>query len=261
MIISPDNASRREINQAVRVELRALGILHPTDHAMTIFAPRSDMTGADRAWAARYHVGDVLHYQRGSNDIGIEPRSYTQVVAGNPKENLVTVQKPDGEQVTYDPSRLRGISAYREIKREFAVGDRLQFTAPNREIGVANRDLGTIVEIGKDSNIAVRMDSGKAVSFDANEIRHFDHGYAVTSHSSQGITAERVLVNIDTSVHPDLLNPRFAYVSISRASHEATYSLTTLQNSGLGLEPMFARPQPLKSIRRRSSPKQFEIVI
>ena len=46
--------------------------------------------------------------------------------------------------------------------------------------------------------------------------------YAVTSHSSQGLTAERVLVNADTGVHPDLLNSRFGYVSISRASHEAT---------------------------------------
>ena len=51
--------------------------------------------------------------------------------------------------------------------------------------------------------------------------RHFDHGYAVTSHSSQGLTAERVLVNADTGVHPDLLNSRFGYVSISRASHDA----------------------------------------
>jgi hypothetical protein len=31
-----------------------------------------------------------------------------------------------------------------------------------------------------------------------------------------------VLVHADTSVHPDLLNSRFAYVSISRASHDAT---------------------------------------
>jgi hypothetical protein len=29
-------------------------------------------------------------------------------------------------------------------------------------------------------------------------------------------------VNADTGVHPDLLNSRFGYVSISRASHEAT---------------------------------------
>jgi hypothetical protein len=46
-------------------------------------------------------------------------------------------------------------------------------------------------------------------------------GYAVASHSSQGLTAERVLVNIDGATHPDLINTRFAYVSISRASHEA----------------------------------------
>jgi ATP-dependent exoDNAse (exonuclease V) alpha subunit len=65
------------------------------------------------------------------------------------------------------------------------------------------------------------MDNGKAVSFDAHQMRHFDHGYAVTSHSSQGLTAERVLVNIDTNIHPELVNSRFAYVSVSRASQDA----------------------------------------
>jgi ATP-dependent exoDNAse (exonuclease V) alpha subunit len=131
------------------------------------------------------------------------------------------VQKQNGEQVSYDPSRLRGISAYREIEREFSVGDRLQFTAPNRELRVANRDLGAIEQISRDGQLTVRMDNGKSVSFDGDRMRHFDHGYAVTSHSSQGLTAERVLVNIDTAVHPELINSRFAYVSISRASHDA----------------------------------------
>jgi ATP-dependent exoDNAse (exonuclease V) alpha subunit len=43
------------------------------------------------------------------------------------------------------------------------------------------------------------MDDGnRIISFDPKEMRHFDHGYAVTSHSSQGLTAERVLVNMDT---------------------------------------------------------------
>ena len=168
-------------------------------------------------------AGDVLHYIRGSKEHGIERGSYAQVVATDPKENLVTVRKQNGEQVTYDPSRLRGISAYREIEREFAVGDRLQFTAPNRELGVANRDLGTIQQIGEAGKITVRMDGDKekAVTFDPAEMRHFDHGYAVTSHSSQGLTSERVLVNMDTNVHPELINSRFAYVSVSRASEDA----------------------------------------
>jgi hypothetical protein len=61
----------------------------------------------------------------------------------------------------------------------------------------------------------------RIVTFDSQRMRHFDHGYAVTSHSSQGITAERVLVNMDTRAHPELINTRFAYVSVSRASLDA----------------------------------------
>ena len=220
LIVSPDNASRREINQAVRSELQALGIVRPENHALRVLAPRSDMTGADRTWAARYGADDVLRYQRGSNEIGIEKQSYARVVSVNPKENLLTVQKENGENVTYSPARLHGISAYRELERQFSVGDRLQFTVPNRELGVANRDFATVEQI-KDGQLSVRMDNGKAVTFDANEMRHFDHGYAVTSHSSQGLTADRVLVNIDTTVHPELINIRFAYVSISRAAQDA----------------------------------------
>ncbi len=223
IIVSPDNASRRAINQAVRQELQALGKLDKEDHAMRVLTPRNDMTGADREWAARYQPGDVLHYARGSKEHGIEGGSYAQVVTTDAKENLVTVRKPDGQQVTYDPSRLRGISAYREIEREFAISDKIQFTAPQRDLQVANRDLGTIQHIGDDGKISVRMDGAKdrIVRFDANHMRHFDHGYAVTSHSSQGLTSERVLVNMDTEVHPELISSRFAYVSVSRASHDA----------------------------------------
>lgn len=41
--------------------------------------------------------------------------------------------------------------------------------------------------------------------------------YKVTSHISQGLTADRDLVNVDAWAHPDLINSRFAYVSVSRA--------------------------------------------
>jgi conjugative relaxase-like TrwC/TraI family protein len=236
IIVSPDNPSRREINEAVRAELQQRGIVQSENHTMRVLAPRSDMTGADRAWAARYEVGDVLHYQRGSKTLGIEQRSYARVVSTDPKSNLLTVEKPDGQQVTYDPARLHGISAYREIEREFSVGDRLQFTAPNRDLGVANRDLGTVQKIDETGKMTVNMDGGRdrSVTFDPSEMRHFDHGYAVTSHSSQGLTSERVLVNMDTNVHPELINTRFAYVSVSRASQDAqifTNNAATLTQS------------------------------
>ena len=222
LVVSPDNASRVEINQAVRRELQALGTLDSVGHNFRVLAQRSDINGAERSWAASYEPGDVLHYYRGSKELEIDRRSYAQVIATSASDNLLTVQKPSGEQLTYDPSRLRGVSVYRELEREFAVGDRLQFTAPNRDLGVANRDLATITEIGPNQRISVRLaDSERTFSFDPQKMPHFDHGYAVTSHSAQGLTADRVLVNIDSNIHPDLINTRLAYVSISRGQNDA----------------------------------------
>jgi ATP-dependent exoDNAse (exonuclease V) alpha subunit len=44
----------------------------------------------------------------------------------------------------------------------------------------------------------------------------------VTSHSSQGQTAERVLVHVDTELGAkDLLNNRMAYVALSRGAQDA----------------------------------------
>jgi conjugative relaxase-like TrwC/TraI family protein len=222
LIVSPDNASRRELNVAVRQELKADGSLAPEDHALRVLVQRQDMTGAERTWASHYEIDDVVRYARGSKVVGIGAGAYALVVAINPGANQLTVEKPNHELATYDPRRLTGVSVYREMERELSIGDRIQFTAPDKSLGVANRDLATIDAIHPDGRVSARLDNNRQIEFNASEHPHFDHGYAVTSHSSQGLTAERVLVHADTSVHPDLLNSRFAYVSISRASGDAT---------------------------------------
>ena len=183
---------------------------------------RSDMTGADRTWAARYNIGEVLQYNTGSKAEGIERCSYATVQSVDPGANIVTVSLEGGSTVTYDPRRLKGVNVFREVEREFAAGDRVQFTAPNKDLGVANRDLGTVVSL-EDGQMTLRMDGkyARTVMFDTAEFRQFDHGYAVTSHGSQGLTAGRVLAHIDTDSSQSLINNRLAYVAISRASDDA----------------------------------------
>ena len=212
LIVSPDNASRRELNVAVRQELKGNGRLAPEDHPFRVLVQRQDMTGAERSWANHYEINDVVRYARGSKAIGIEAAAYASVVAINPAANLLTVEKANHELATYDPRRLTGVSVYQEIERELSVGDRIQFTAPDKSLGVANRDMAAIEAIRSDGRLSVRLDNNRQIEFHPNEHRHLDHGYAVTSHSSQGLTAERVLVHADTSVHPDLINSRFCYV-------------------------------------------------
>jgi preprotein translocase subunit YajC len=164
----------------------------------------------------------VLQYTTGSKAEGIERSSFATVRSVDARANTLTVELENGLSVTYDPRRLKGVNVFREVYREFAAGDRLQFTMTNKDLGVANRDLGTVTAI-EDSKMTVRLDdkAQRTVTFDTVEFRQFDHGYAVTSHSSQGLTAGRVLANIDTDSSRNLINSRLAYVAISRASDDA----------------------------------------
>ena len=123
-----------------------------------------------------------------------------------------------GEELSYDPRRLQGVTVYRDSERVFAQGDRVQMTAPYQKQNLANRELGTVEKIDHSGNLKLRMDSGREVEFNVRQMPHLDYGYAVTSHSSQGQTADRVLVHVDSSqAHGELFNSRMAYVSVSRA--------------------------------------------
>jgi ATP-dependent exoDNAse (exonuclease V) alpha subunit len=124
LIVSPDNASRRQLNVAVRQELKTIGTVAPEDHPFRVLVQRQDMTGAERSWASHYEIHDAVRYTRGSKAIGIEAAAYASVIAINPVANQLTVEKTNGELATYDPRRLTGVSVYREIAREFSVGDR-----------------------------------------------------------------------------------------------------------------------------------------
>jgi hypothetical protein len=86
---------------------------------------------------------------------------------------------------------------------------------------VANRELGTIERLSNAGNLEIRLDSGREVRFSISEHPHLDHGYAVTSHSSQGQTADRVLIHVDTDTSELLVNNRFACVSVSRVQYDA----------------------------------------
>jgi conjugative relaxase-like TrwC/TraI family protein len=222
LAVSPDNRSRAEINQAIHAELQGRGLVSKEEHRVKVLVPRQDLTGADRTWAARYEVDDVLRYSRASKETGIGKGEYARVTGVDAPNNRLTVELKDGTERTYDPRRQQGVSVYRQEERAFSIGDRVQLTAPARELGVANRELGTIAGIGEEKRIGLKMDDGREVEIDSAKHPHLDHGYAVTSHSSQGQTAERVLVHVDTELGAkDLLNNRMAYVAVSRGAHDA----------------------------------------
>jgi conjugative relaxase-like TrwC/TraI family protein len=223
LVISPDNRSRNEINRMVHEHLKAEGKVSTEEQRITVLVNRQELTGADRQWAAKYEPGNVVRYTRGSKQFGLEAGEYATVTSADAQRNVVTVRRQDGQEIAYDPRRLQGVNVYKVEERELSRGDRVQFTAPFRKERIANRELGTVERIEGDGNLKLRLESGRRVDFNLRDHPHLDYGYAMTSYSSQGQTADRVIVHVAARdlENRELVNRRFAYVAVSRARDDA----------------------------------------
>ena len=116
LVVSPDNNSRRELNAAIRTELRESGQLGTDVFRLPVLINRQDITGEDRKVASSYRVGDVVRYTRGSELLNLEAKSYATVIQADADRNQITVQKSDGSVVV-----LRSVPGQR--RRSVRPGD------------------------------------------------------------------------------------------------------------------------------------------
>ena len=99
-----------------------------------------------RHWEAAGAADSLLALKRESV---IGPLAAQRIDASH---NRITVAVEDGRERSYDPRRQQGVSVYREQERAF-TGDRVQLTAPLRELKLANRELGTVESLTAASSV------------------------------------------------------------------------------------------------------------
>lgn len=114
----------------------------------------------------------------------------------------------------------------------------------------ANRELGAIEKIDQGGNLQLRLDSGRTVKLNIRENPHLDYGYAVTSHSSQGQTADCVLIHVDTeNGREKLINRRLAYVAVSRGHNDAQIYTDDKSQLTAHLSRDMSRRSPMEQTR------------
>ena len=185
LVVSPANDERRQLNAAIRAALKERGHISSDGREQIVLVNRA-LTRPQRKRAQSYEVGDVLRFRRGSARLGIDRGSYARIEAIDPERNQIMVQDERGKAVSYDPSRLSGVEVFHQERRVFGAGDRIQFRAPDRALGVANGEFATIIAID-DRKARLRIDNGREISAAIDRLKHIDYGYASTSHSSQGV--------------------------------------------------------------------------
>ncbi|MGH9770493.1 MAG: MobF family relaxase [Candidatus Acidiferrales bacterium] len=249
LVISPDNESRRELNQAIREELRTARRLGEDRYSARILQPRQDLTGEDRKLAAAYRIGDVIRFHRDNQAAGAARGDYATVTGIERDGNMLTVRFHEtGRIASYDPRRAFGVQIYEPGGRPLAVGERIQFTAPWHDQRLANRETGTVTALDANGTVTVQLDrSGRKLSWNLTNMPHIDYAYAMTSHSAQGLTVDRVLIQIDAtdSRTRALADKALAYVSLSRARYEAEIFTDNKQQLEKTLNRQAGRPAAL----------------
>jgi Ti-type conjugative transfer relaxase TraA len=96
-------------------------------------------------------------------------------------------------------------------------GDRIQFRANDRELGVTNGTLGTLIET-QENCFVVKTDAGREVAFNPQTFNRYQLGYAGTYHQSQGKTVDHAY-----ALHSPYMNYNLFYVGVTRQKDGVHY--------------------------------------
>ena len=203
--ISPVWAEIRAFTEEVRARLKAVERIGPEDKTFaTVFSLQ--WTREECRRVEQYEVGDALTFHRAAEGFA----KHETVVVAHREANRLVVRGDDGKDRLIEPKHTAGfdVGVIREIP--VAVGDRLLIRANFREARLKNGDLPEVAGFTPDGGITLK--DGRVVP---PAFRQFSHGYATTSHSSQGKTVDRgLLLMADAGIAAG--NLKQAYVSNSR---------------------------------------------
>ena len=204
LLVSPTWAEIEAVTDKVRQTLKNDGVLGQHDEAVTVFDSLS-WTTAQKKNPSQYEPGQRLRFVRKARKFN---RGEIVEVAAI-VENGLRVRRPDGSEIDFIPSSAAAsfdVGEARDLK--VAPGDWLLLQANHGKEFIN----GERVQVRRLAGGAITLTDGRVLPAD---YRTFTHGYAVTSHSSQGKTVDEVLL-VASSRSFAAVNREQFYVSISR---------------------------------------------
>jgi len=204
LLVSPTWSEIEAVTDKVRETLKADGVLGQHEEAVTVFDSLS-WTEAQKKNASQYEPGQRLRFVRKTKHFDRGETAEVLAVL----ETGLRVRRPDGTEIDFIPSSAAAsfdVGQVRELK--VAAGDWLLLQA-NHSKEFIN---GERVQVQRLAGGAIILTDGRVFPSTFNT---FTHGYAVTSHSSQGKTVDEVLL-VASSRSFAAVNREQFYVSISR---------------------------------------------
>ena len=240
LCVAPTWAENNVLTTHIRAGLRAAGTLGET-RTLAVLEPLG-WTTQQRVTLGNYQKGQVVTFNR--RIPGGYAKDESREIERIESDHLVLKgdKKLDAKQAaSYDVARWREI--------ELAVGDKILLRANRKKSGLINGNVLTVAAFGPDGSIQTA--EGKTLPAD---YRHFTHGYAITSHKSQGRTTDHVVVAAQR------LDAKAAYVACSRGRKSCTVFTPDRVELFAGLPRSADRAAALDVLRAQKVERQQEVM-
>jgi ATP-dependent exoDNAse (exonuclease V) alpha subunit len=200
LVVAGTHEEIGRITHAIREGMKQSGDLGPGK----IFDRHTPLqwTEAQKKDLSNYQQGQVLLFHRSSHGIG---RNEALVVERSDKSHIIARDMKGVERMV-SPTQARSFSVQERSQIEISPGDRLLLTGNRRETDFRATN-GELVKVRTADTGRIQLEDGRTLP--AN-YREFDHGYAITTHRSQGKTVDSVVLS------GDMMKQEQFYVAASR---------------------------------------------
>ena len=222
LALTATNRDRVDLVQAIRKRQKEAGIIGENDVAVKTRQPVS-LQGVEKRLAANYEAGNLLFLAKPIADL--RQGSELRIEAVDVSKNVLTAVDTKGERHEIDTRKEGGkLSQFREELTQFAEGEKIVFTKNDntdegKSAGIKNGTIGVIQSIQDDGAAVIRLENGNVVERNLNG-ENVTNGQVLSTHKSQGVTAQSVVVMMDSGVPEVLLSENLNYVAMSRMTHE-----------------------------------------
>jgi conjugative relaxase-like TrwC/TraI family protein len=195
------------VTAAIRAERQRAGELGPSV-ALERYVPQN-YTTAQKSEAINFREGQVLLFHRGTKEIG--KNEALEVV--RVEKNKIVGRNAAGRERELTAKQAKCFEVFQRREVEIAPNDNLLLTANRRESGFRATNGETVTVSRVDERGRIHLVDGRTLP---ENYRHFDHGYAVTAHRSQGKSVDAVVIS------GDAMKQELFYVAASRGRESVT---------------------------------------
>ena len=198
--LSSTNDENKKINAAIRDKLHSSGEINKNDFIRATVRVNQNMSAQTQMLGDSFKKGQTVST---FGDVkGMAKGVDYEIMQINRTKNTLTLKAEDGKFSSVKLSAAAGqLSVSTKEEAEFSKGDMVVITNTDKKAGIVNSERGIVTDIDKKSG-SITVDFGN------DDKRNIDlsggktgisHGYSMTAHKSQGISADRIQIHVNTS--------------------------------------------------------------